>query len=66
MNSDPSCLVFLYSLCSSRRTTISTARSYTDDYLDVVNASQVDDYDKLQMCINAVMAYYSGALWVVQ
>ena len=46
--------------------TISTARSYTDDYLDVVNASQVDDYDKLQMCINAVMAYYSGALWVVQ
>lgn len=43
-----------------------TKRNYTDDYLNVVNASQVADYDKLQMCMYAAMSYYSGALWLVQ
>ena len=45
---------------------IPTMRNYTDDYLNVVNAAQIDGYDKLQMCVYAGVAYYSGALWIVQ
>ena len=41
-------------------------RNYTDDYLNVVNAAQIDGYDKFQMCVYAGVAYYSGALWIVQ
>ena len=43
-----------------------TMRNYTDDYLNIVNAAQVDEYDKMQMCVYAGVAYYSGALWIVQ
>ena len=45
---------------------IPTMRNYTDDYLNVVNAAQIDGYDKFQMCVYAGVAYYSGALWIVQ
>lgn len=46
--------------------TMLTMRNYTDDYLNIVNAAQVDEYDKMQMCVYAGVAYYSGALWIVQ
>lgn len=43
-----------------------TMRNYTDNYLNIVNAAQVNEYDKMQMCVYAGVAYYSGALWIVQ
>lgn len=46
--------------------TMLTKRNYTDEYLNVVEASQVDAYDKLQMAIYAGISYYSGALWIVE
>jgi hypothetical protein len=58
---------------SNRQFRVSTAsmspremRDYTDEYLDIVSSSQVDSYAKVQMSINAAMAYYSGALWVIE
>ncbi len=45
---------------------INTKRTYTDEYLGIVRAAQLNTYDKLQMSIYAGMLYYSGSLWIVQ
>ena len=45
---------------------IATLHDYTDEYLNIVNATSLNAYDKMQMSLYASVSYYSGALWVVQ
>lgn len=45
---------------------IASMRAYTDDYLEIVENTSLNSYDKMQMSIFASVAYYSGALWVVE
>jgi hypothetical protein len=44
---------------------IASMRAYTDDYLEIVENTSLNSYDKMQMSVFASVAYYSGALWVV-
>ena len=45
---------------------IASMRAYTDEYLEIVENTSLNSYDKMQMSIFASVAYYSGALWVVE
>lgn len=45
---------------------IASMRAYTDDYLEIVENTSLNNYDKMQMSVFASVAYYSGALWVVE
>lgn len=45
---------------------IASMRAYTDDYLEIVENTSLNSYDKMQMSVFASVAYYSGALWVVE
>jgi hypothetical protein len=40
-----------------------TKRSYTDDYLQVVETSVANTYDMWQMAAHAAVMYYSSSLW---
>ena len=45
---------------------IASMRAYTDEYLEIVENTSLNSYDKMQMSVFASVAYYSGALWVVE
>ena len=46
--------------------TLSNMRSYTIEYLQIVDASSLNVNDKNQISLFAAVAYYSSALWIVQ
>lgn len=45
---------------------IASMRAYTDDYIEIVENTSLNSYDKMQMSVFASVAYYSGAMWVVE
>ena len=58
--------LLIFALCLPRSFAMLQMQRYTEEYLDVVNRSSIDAYDKLLVAAYGSIMCCSKALWNVQ